>query len=282
MLIGYTGSSEEAHLILKARMKQVADGIDLFEGVKIRLVSKEDIEVFKSSSLMTSFLPSYMSISRNMFVLEKHLTIKDVPDLQVNKTLRNIILAMRLFKKGYVSFNGIFYILISEKPQIMATSFEETQIHPDIPPLERYVLSFDAIPQFQKVVGKIVKKIHSLDLDKRKGLRLACKRFQHAYEERDAENRLIDFMIALEALFLKGEKTRQVGPIVSTTCSVLLGKNELEREKIRSSLTKAYNLRNRIVHGAEYDKLFKEKNDMLPFISEIENYLRESIKKLLN
>lgn len=143
-------------------------------------------------------------------------------------------------------------------------------------------MSFDAISHFQRAVSRIVKEIHSLDFDKRKGLRLACKRFQHAYEERDTEDRLIDFMIALEALFLKGEKTRQVGPIVSTACSVLLGKNELEREEIRRSLTKAYKLRNRIVHGSEYDDLFKDKNDMLPFISEIEGYLRESIKKLLN
>jgi hypothetical protein len=136
MLPGHTGSLEETRSIFKARRERVVDGIDLFEGVKVRLVSKEDIEVFKSSIIMTALLPSYMNISRDNFVLEKYLTIKNVPDPQVDETLRNIVLAMRLFKKGYVSFKGIFYILLSENPQIEAISFGEAQIHPDIPPMK--------------------------------------------------------------------------------------------------------------------------------------------------
>ena len=65
-----------------------------------------------------------------------------------------------------------------------------------------YALDFEEVPTLKK----IIKRIQGIDFSKRRSLDLACRRIQRAYEEKDAEGRLIDLMIAFEALFLKGEK----------------------------------------------------------------------------
>jgi len=77
--------------------------------------------------------------------------------------------------------------------------------------------------------------------------------------------------------FFKTQSNKGVS-LAAIACSILLGRNEKEREEIRKSLTKAYSMRNSIVHGAEY----KKESDMLEFVAQIEEYLRGSIKKLLD
>jgi hypothetical protein len=141
-------------------------------------------------------------------------------------------------------------------------------------------LDFNEIPP----LNQISEKIEVISSAKRKNMDIAFKRFQRAYHEPDPEDQLIDFLIAFEALFLKGEKAKEShGDIIAIACSHLLGKNEQEREEIRQFLTKAYSIRNYIVHGSEYQKPFVDKEyEMNEFVSKIEDFLRESIKKLLD
>ena len=148
-----------------------------------------------------------------------------------------------------------------------------------------YVLDFEEIPRLRR----IIKKIQSIDFSKQKSLDLACRRFQRAYEEKDVEDQLIDLMIAFEALFLKGEKgVPSKGKLIAVACSVLIGKSEKEREKIKETLEKAYLIRNSIVHGSECPRIKSDDRgevyiDTLPdLVSQVEGYLRESIKKLLD
>jgi len=138
-----------------------------------------------------------------------------------------------------------------------------------------YALNFEEIQNLKK----LIKKIQKIDFSKQKSLHIACKRFQRAYQEYDVEDRLIDYMIAFEALFLKGEKrTTSRGKIIAIACSTLLGKNNEEREEIKNTLNMAYSMRNDIVHGGEYRK------DVDPFgvVEEISDYLRDSIIRFLD
>lgn len=255
--------------VLNARIKQLAEGIELFDGIKVRGVSREDIEDF-SRKPWRFLLPRGTVISSDMFVLEKFILKEGVPDLELAQSMRNIVLAMRLLKRGHVSFQNIFFILMDEKRQLNAWT-HEGRIGSQF---DGYILDFDEIPHLQEMV----KKVQGLDFDKRKSLRLACRRFQHAYEEEDFEDKLIDFMIAFEALFVKGGKGEK-SQIISAACSMLLGKTDKEREKIRIHLMNAYTVRNKVVHGQEYDK---KKYDLFQIVPVIGDYLRESIKKLLD
>lgn len=248
--------------------------------IKIRRISREDREDLKV------WLPYFFEhTASNLFVLEqfidveeeKLITVKDRLDFenQVDQVMQNVILALRLLKQGCVDGKDVFLIPISDKTQSTLSIWHETIRHQLV---DTYVLNLDEIP----VLKKLLDKIQAIDFSKRKSLYLACKRFQRTYSESDPEYQIIDFMIAFEALFLKGEKAKpQSGEIIAIACSLLLGKNEEEREEIRRFLTEAYSIRNCIVHGSE-PKFNEDFSYRIAFISKIEEYLRESIKKFLD
>jgi hypothetical protein len=272
---------EETINLLAERQKQLVEGIDIFEEIKVRRISKEEIEGLRSSFFS---LPPDTAITANMFVLEKTVTAEDGHDYQADAAMRNIVLAMRLLKGGYVSGTSVFYIPVAEKDKNplevspIEWSWEQGR------KLEsrgfRYSLSFDEVVDLKKLVGKI----QSVDFAKRRSLNLACKRFQRAYEEVDFEDQLIDFIIAFEALFLKGEKAKSSqGETIAVACSVMLGKNDEERDQVKRYLREAYSIRNCIVHGSDYRKPKIDKEyEMSEFVPKIEDYLRESMKELLD
>jgi len=84
-------------------------------------------------------------------------------------------------------------------------------------------------------------------------------------------------MIAFEILFLKGEKTKdQVGIVIAVGCSMFLGKNDKEREEIRQVLTKAYSIRNKIVHRIEFHEPIKADREytLAELVYKVEEYFR--------
>lgn len=99
------------------------------------------------------------------------------------------------------------------------------------------------------------------------------------------DEKIIDCLIALEALFLKGKKDpSNTGLYIGLGCSMLLGRNEKEREEINEFLVKAYNIRNRFVHGSEFITSINTNNELYEigdFILQLQEYLRESIKRLM-
>lgn len=272
-------TNEEAKKLVVERREKIVKGINLVDGVRIRLISKKDIEDLKT---FPSIPPDVRGrISTRMFVLEKRFTVKDRHAFETDKTMRDIVLALRLLKGGYVYGSYVFYILLSKKRRLVSWSCEEA--HPR-GSRGGYSLNFDEIP----ALVKNIKRIQSVDLSERKSLYLACKRFQRAYEDVDAEDRLIDLMIAFEALFLKGKKDGPKGKPIAVACSNLLGKNEEERKKIKQTLAEAYLIRNSIVHGSEYPRIESDDKEEVYFdtlsdlVSKVEDYLRESIKKLFD
>ena len=76
--------------------------------------------------------------------------------------------------------------------------------------------------------------------------------------------------------------------MIAIACSTLLGKNEEEREDIKRTLVEGYKIRNCIVHGSEYSRIEMDEKgevgvDTLPdLVSEVEDYLREAIKRFLD
>ena len=273
-------TDEEAKRIFEKRKEKAVKGINLVEGVKIRQISKEDLEDLKTYPFP---YPTDIRglISPRMFVLEKQIKVEKEQVFGLREIMQNIILSLRLLKGGLVFGSCTFHVRLAKKRQVTSWSYEEDRPRNAI----SYVLNFEEVPRLRK----IVRKIQSVDFSKRKSLDLACRRFQRAYEEMDVEDRLIDLMIAFEALFLRVERrVSSKGKLIAVACSTLLGKNEKEREDIKQKLVEAYSIRNCIVHGSEYSRIVQHGKgdvyvDTLPdLVSEVENYLRESIIKLLD
>ena len=65
---------------------------------------------------------------------------------------------------------------------------------------------------------------------------------------------------------------------------MLLGKNDQERDEIHKFIMKAYEIRNKIVHGSEFNTSIKMKSgeyELNKFVLQIQDYLKESLKSLM-
>jgi hypothetical protein len=109
-------------------------------------------------------------------------------------------------------------------------------------------------------------------------INIALRRFNFGVEEDNAENKIIDFLIAFEALYLEGMD--ELGYRLSTRAAVLLGENDAEAAKVKEVIVEAYGLRSKIVHGKKVPqiKLQGEIIELGDFVRRAEEYLRKSLR----
>ena len=131
-----------------------------------------------------------------------------------------------------------------------------------------------------KRVGKRYKKFRTerAKLKSNKYLDIALRRFNLGIEEADFENKMIDYLISLEAIYLP--ERRELTYKLSNRVATLLGKEGKETEEIRKIVAKAYDLRSDIVHGTDVRPIKIEGKTIQPsdFASEVEEYVRKSIR----
>jgi hypothetical protein len=273
-------SDEEASNTLKRQGEELVNGFELIRGIRLRLMSKEDLDDLNNPLL--SMIQPFERFSTRMFVLESFLDDKD--DFKTHQTMQNVILALRLLKIGCVSGNYTFYIRCSDtKRELSSWAMEEAPRLYGHGGLLGYALSFQEIPSLREMI----KRVQAVNFIDRHSFHIAVKRFQRAYEETDDEDKLVDYMIALEALFLRGEKSgSSSGIVIAVACSSLLGKNERTREDTRNTLDEAYRIRNHIVHGSVYNRIVQRGENyfdsLRDLVAKVEDYLRQSIERLLD
>ena len=181
-------SQEEIKSILIERNTQIINGIELYKDIKIRQFTKDDIKNFRAYPFM-SFHSLDKHISTRTFMLEKTIESDENEKSKTAKLMRNIVLALRLLKEGHIYGDDVFNF-DAEKGTFSSWSRE------GLPPISEimgmgYGLNFEDIPQLKEMINKIQK----IDIDNRKSLDLACKRFQRAYQEYEFDDKLIDYMI---------------------------------------------------------------------------------------
>jgi len=117
-----------------------------------------------------------------------------------------------------------------------------------------------------------------------KALRIAVLRFDLAYRNEDPEERLIDYVVALEALYT-GD-IQELAYKLALRAAFFLGKTKEDRNNIFHILKKAYAVRSQIVHGQEpKDEFILQTGrilDIYGLVKEVEEILRQSIKKLID
>lgn len=232
----------------------------------IGTIKKYDLEV--NESLITRL------------ILDKHIAgafynkYRDLPVIEIYQEsednlaslIENIVLALRIFKEGDVfceviwSENNTGQIVLNPTYEMPST------IHSKI-----YSLKMEEIDQISEIFEKIIKT----DFDNRRHLRIACDRLNRSYGKSMHDEKIVDFMIAFEALFLR-ENSPNHGLIIGTACSMLLGKTDDERKEIYDFFIKAYGLRNKIVHGSAIDY-----SGIGETAFKLKEYLRKSIMLFL-
>ncbi len=104
--------------------------------------------------------------------------------------------------------------------------------------------------------------------------KIASNRLSFGMERRFDEDKLLDYMIGLESLFLP-DGNDELTFRLSLRVAFLINQDMVERKKIFKFIRKMYELRSKIAHGNAHGKKFKlTKED----ISKIEGILRSTLK----
>lgn len=84
-----------------------------------------------------------------------------------------------------------------------------------------------------------------------KQLKVALDRFNYAYNRTRPDDRLIDYWIALEALFLPDEPPQELRYRASLRVAYFVSQGPEEREETFTQIRRSYDVRSAIVHGRE-------------------------------
>jgi len=191
---------------------------------------------------------------------------------RVNDYFEKVLLSLRLFKSGDINQKVTFF---KRKKEPGTRAFWKMKTVPYVS-LRPYQLKEDEIGEFNKLLNKVT----ALDQKKRGDLSLPIHRFSKTYDD-SFEDKYIDLIIAMESLVLlkgKGEGRSNIKEKIAIGVSMLIGRTYSEKRKVRLLVEKAYEIRNRIVHGTSIQ--WGKKEEELYY--QVEEYLRRTIIKMLD
>jgi hypothetical protein len=247
------------NIIIK-ELEAINNGIN-FEnfGFVLRPIREDDL-----LKLCKFYSKEIANIRAGSFVLEDK-------NVSSPKRIYDFILALKLLKEGNIVFSDI----ITEN----TASILPTQLIS-----EEYILYYNEIIKLKELLSNISNCYEILKY------RTALLYFDKSYTTVNITSQydsLIFLMICGEALFLDGRSYSNTGSTIGMGCSMLIGKNNEEREKIKNKFDIAYKIRNIIVHSKDFGSVTNE--NMKEFYKnigkenlEIRDYLRKSIIKLIS
>ena len=243
------------------------------EKARLKVLESDEIELLiKRNQQIPSFLRSPIS----NYCLE----VKAHNMLEAITMAYHTISALRLYKRGYVGISS--FIVPKEMPEVVAPlpplAFLNTHSGSPV-----YILDKGDIDDFRRFYDIY----HELSRDLRdQRLELALRRFNMSFSAPELEDKLINYIIALEALFLPGESEKAFR--LKVYMITFLGEKSPERMKeIWDYIDVAYKLRSGIIHGNKTlpQKIsLKELNVKVSagdFVLTIEDYTRASVKKYI-
>lgn len=168
----------------------------------------------------------------------------------------DLLLQMRLFKKGEIRYSQFFNIT-SETRQV---GLRKTGI--SLGSRGDYTLTDE---EAEKLSHNLIAKYDTNDLTE-----LAIKNFNVVYDLPDGRLRFITLVTCLESLFNLGRD--QIAHTVSRHLSIILSDNKEQFQRNYKQIKKLYNTRSSIVHGGEYN------GDITKDYLELSDKVRAAIK----
>jgi hypothetical protein len=245
--------------------------LELDGGITISKISS-DLFTTIWRSYDFSLLPSHMifQVRYVMGLFYTHPKGKPISVENPRDRFRHVISALRLFKKGVPGFNilyskstGFGYALTSTISGSDRMSFSG---------LGCTLTSAEA-----QSFAEFWKFYMSTMSANNKFIDIAVRRFNSALEGRTAEDKLIDCMIALEALY--GSEIDELRYRLSLRASILLGSGIADTSFIREIISESYKLRSKIVHGKSVKpiRIIEREITLNELVSQLSEYVRKSI-----
>lgn len=239
------------------------------------------IDVLSSSS-------SYKELGFSKYAFELYheepKVIGNRPEFDPNKFADNVVLqnfesactALRLYKSGNVSYQHVIQESVAWNP--LGESIHSPQMSAPFLFGNTYELADEDIPSFVEFWSQFKQA-----QIRENALRIALTRFTFAYERGRSEDRLIDYVIALEALLLENEPELRFK--FALRGAALLGKDDpLERKKVFHELHEGYKQRNNIAHGdipKQVITIGDETLQLAQLIDRVGNHVRSTIRAFI-
>lgn len=260
---------------------KVVEKIDLGDKLIIRMITDEEYSYMWGMSNLTNL--NIMDFVFLRFALECQFT-KKKEDLLKKQPIENhfykVITAFRLFKTGAIGLNFACEYPNQWMPRVSPSIIggQYSKQYPNMGP--SYTLSKSESEEFQKYWGTF----KQIKLESYPTLNLALRRFNFAQERDELIDKIIDYFIAFEALFLKEEERQELSYRFALRASHFLEKDKTKRIETFNFLKKAYTLRSKIVHGSAITTNVKIGNTNISlkgFTNKNEEYLRKSLFRFL-
>ena len=150
----------------------------------------------------------------------------------------------------------------------------------DVLIIEKYILEKGDVEHLKPILDAV----HSVSST---SIRIAIARFNRLYARANEEDRIIDAVVALEALYLVGIKDELKFRMAVRVAAHMGGTDAAERERLFTLASTAYNLRSDLVHGslgeAERSKDLRRSSWETPsgLLEALTDLLRNSLKSVL-
>jgi hypothetical protein len=267
------------YFALLDRFNSDIDELDLsFENktLKIGKIPKEKLRSFllspkpKFPSINEAFEVA-IDLGEDMYWVDYHYEVEDSKEAMiranniVDEDIAKVMLVLRLFREGCIRI--VFDVW---RGKHIATHF--SSIRPFRNDERLYFLPSSSLLDLRNFREEFMNTAWEKK-ESSSPLGIALSRFTDGYERIKLEDKIIDYVIALEALYLQ-EGTAELSYRLAHRVSVLLTKDKKERQRLFKMTGRSYDLRSKIVHGSKYD-LSHEK------VWFVEDTLRRSIREFL-
>jgi hypothetical protein len=251
----------------------VGKEIVLEEDTKISAIENSELDVlinFQVINADMASLPLPPCALKTNFIAEK--------DNQINyqipfEKIQNVLRIFRIFKKGALWYEHIYCIPLSWEPSRPLSIFFSQSTRGS-----KYFLE----EKEGKDLLQIWKNLENIKPENR-FVEIAIERFDKAALRQKAEDKLTDYIAALEALFLGSDEKAELEYRLALRVATFVGGSAKERICIRRILKSAYAQRSCIVHGkklktTQIDGKRYSIDDLAVYL---EDYTRKSLQKFL-
>lgn len=244
------------------------------------ILRKTDLDDLIWENPVHTIVKDELSIPTAIMIIKTHTTSY----VQIKKQIEQIIAILRLFKVGSVK-------TISQRtksssiidPLSNSTIYNLEKSHS----YEKYSVKSEDVTKLQTFCKEILEKqpqslLYVIE-SKVSPLSIAFKRYSSALLENGLlEKRILNSMMGLEALYLRGQELQELNYRLSMRLAKILSFLNYNPIFVKETIKNAYSLRSKFVHGSQIsqkdrEKLLKKYQSLENFIHIILDYLRVSL-----
>ena len=246
-------------------------GIDFGQKSTLSPIEISEVRMLLKSNLVDihriNFVLPIFALKTSFSIQKSEQIGHKLPIGEIEKIIGNL----RIFKRGALSYNNIYCIPTSWEPT-EASSFFVNQLVFGPP----YILQDGEVDDLL-FLNRVLDGLRTQN----KFIEIAIERFNFASTRRRIEDRLTDYITAIEALMLSANEKSELVYRLSLRIPALIGKTGSEKTRIKRILKTAYAQRNCIVHGKKLKlaRIDGKKYSTEDLTSALEDYTRKTIKK---